>query len=578
MKSREDAFSSAQREANRQVLTCIAILSSAGCLLIIVLGLLVRSLAPYLDPLIAKFVAQLSSGKISSGIVLYVSPDGTSRTCDSWENACGLQTALFAARAGDEIWVQAGIYRPAEDTRSSEATFQLKSGVRIYGGFAGTETIRDQRDWETQITVLSGDLAGDDTTDPNGVVTDTADIVGPNAYHVVTGSGVISTAVLDGFIITAGYASVTPPANHGYGGGMFNWTGSPTLNNLIFSGNTAGKGAAYYGGGGMFNINSSNPILTNVTFVANTAGSGGGMYNHDSDPTLIGVVFKDNRALDSGGMNNYINSSPTLKDVTFAHNTARANGGGMGNSTDSNPVLNNVSFMENSAGDYGGGMSNFTSSPSLTDVEFADNHAGREGGGMLNGSSSRPVLANVTFVGNSASINGGGLLNTESSPSLTNVTFYNNSAGEYGGGICNTFSSGPTLTNVTFTGNRAPHGSGICNVGGSFTLVNGIVWGNTPRQDQVYNDNVTPVINYSDIEGGFPGAGNLDLDPRLGGFEDYGGLTRLFALRSGSPVIDKGSPALCPSTDQLSLSRPVDGDGNGSALCDMGAFEYRAAD
>ncbi len=572
MKSQEQGVSSAQREANRQALTCIAIVSLASCVLVIVFGLLVWSLAPQIYPLIATQVSELSD---TTATVLYVRSDGTSRTCDSWENACGLQTALLAAVAGDEIWVKAGIYKPAANTRFPDATFQLKEGVALYGGFAGTETARDQRDWETQITVLSGDLGGDDTTDPNGVVTDTANIVGQNAYHVVTGSGVNTTAVLDGFVVTAGYASLTPPNNHGYGGGMFNWTGSPTLNNLIFSGNTAGKGAAYYGGGGMFNIYSSNPILTNVTFVANTAGSGGGMYNHDSNPTLTGVTFIGNKAIDSGGMNNYSNSSPTLKDVTFSGNAAASNGGGMGNSTNGNPILNHVTFLDNSAGDYGGGMANFQSSPTLTDVEFSNNRSGREGGGMLNGASSNPVLTNVTFVNNSTTINGGGMLNTESSPTLTNITFYGNSAGEYGGGICNTFSSGPKLTNVTFTGNKAPHGSGICNVGGSFKLVNGIVWGNTPAQEQVYNDNVKPDITYSDIEGGFPGVGNLNINPRFGDFGDYGGLTRLFALLTGSPVIDQGSPSVCPATDQIGLSRPVDGDGNGSAICDMGAFEYR---
>jgi predicted outer membrane repeat protein len=570
MKSQEDAYSSAQRETNRQALTCVAIVGFASCLLITVSGLLVWSVAPQIYPLIATQVAQLTSGT-----VLYVRSDGASLACDSWENACGLQTALQAAATGDEIWVEAGIYRPAADTRFPDAAFQLKEGVALFGGFAGTETARDQRDWETQITVLSGDLGGDDTTDPNGVVTDTANIVGPNAYHVVTGSGVNATAVLDGFTITAGYASLTPPNNHGYGGGMFNWTGSPTLNNLVFSGNTAGKGAAFYGGGGMFNIHSSNPILTNVTFVANTAGSGGGMYNHASNPTLTGGAFIGNTAIDSGGMTNYSNSSPTLTDVTFSGNVAASSGGAMGNHTNGNPILSHVSFLDNSAEDYGGGMSNYQSSPTLTDVEFSNNWAGREGGGMHNGESSSPVLTSVTFVNNSTATNGGGMLNSESSPTLTNITFSGNSAGSYGGGLCNTFSSRPTLMSVTFSDNRAPHGSGVCNVGGSFTLVNGIVWGNTPAREQVYNDHVTPDITYSDIEGGSPGAGNLDVNPRLGVFGDYGGSTRVFALLSGSPVIDRGSPSVCPATDQVGLSRPVDGDGNGSPICDMGAFEYR---
>ncbi len=570
MQSQEPGRLSTEREANRDTRTCIAIAGSGSCLLMIVCGLLVWSLGPQMVQWIAAQVAGLTPGP-----VLYVRSDGASRTCSSWEHACNLQAALEAAAAGDEIWVKAGIYRPAAVTRFGDVTFQLKEGVALYGGFAGTETARDQRDWKTNITVLSGDLGGDDVTDTNGVVTDTANIVGQNAYHVVTGSGVDATAILDGFIITAGYANVTPPNIHGYGGGMFNWTGSPTLNNVIFSGNTAGKGAPYYGGGGMFNMKSSSPALSNVTFVANTAGSGGGMYNDHSSPTLNDVTFIGNKAIDNGGMTNYSNSNPTLKDVTFSGNVATRNAGGMGNHTNANPILSHVTFVDNSAGDYAGGMGNYQSSPTLTDVEFSNNRAGREGGGMHNGSASNPLLTNVTFVDNSTKTNGGGMLNSESSPSLTNVTFSGNLAEEYGGGMCNTFSSGPRLTNVTFAGNWAPHGSGVCNVGGSFTLVNGIVWGNRPAQEQVYNDNVTPDITYSVIEGGFPGAGNLDVNPRLSALADNGGVTPTFALRPGSPAIDAGSPLACPATDQRGLSRPVDGDGNGSAICDMGAVEYQ---
>jgi hypothetical protein len=126
MKSNEPVFLPAQRKADRLALTCIAIVSVASCVLMIVFGLLVWSLAPQLYPWIATQVAELSE---PTATVLYVRSEGTSRTCGSWENACGLQTALLAAAAGDEIWVQAGIYRPAADTRFPDATFQLKEGV-----------------------------------------------------------------------------------------------------------------------------------------------------------------------------------------------------------------------------------------------------------------------------------------------------------------------------------------------------------------------------------------------------------------------------------------------------------------
>ena len=86
-----------------------------------------------------------------------------------------------------------------------------------------------------------------------------------------------------------------------------------------------------------------------------------------------------------------------------------------------------------------------------------------------------------------------------------------------------------------------------------------------------------PFVTFSDIqleEGVYDGTGNINADPLLGPLADNGGFTMTFALGSGSPAIDAGSPAICPTTDQRGWPRPVDGDLDGSAVCDMGAYEY----
>lgn len=547
--------------------------------------------------------SDLQETTVSTPTILYVKSDGTSRTCDSWENACGLQTALLTAETGDEIWVNAGIYEPAEDTSSPEATFRLKKGVAVYGGFAGTETARDQRDWETNITVLSGDLGGDDKTDPNGVVTDTVNIVGKNAYHVVFSSGVDRTAVLDGFVITAGYASQAPPDINGFGGGMFMQAGSPTLNNLVFSGNTAGKGAAYHGGGAMYISFASNPILTHVTFVANSAGSGAGMFNdRGSSPVLNDVTFSGNKAIDASCMGNYASSNPILNDVVLDSNSS-SNKGCMVNEN-SKPVLTNVTFSGNSA-KYGSGMYNYKSSPTLTDVVFSENVAGDVGGAMENEDHSNPILTNVIFSANSAYHEGGGMFNMAgSNPILANSAFINNAVtGDGGGGGMKNANSSPVLTNVTFSGNHAIVGGGIDNWQSNLTLtnvtfsgntadrygaamysqesrptiINTIIWGNTPGGSQMLNDRGVSAVTYSIIAGGHRGIGNLNLNPKLGTLADNGGFTLTFSLPPDSPAIDAGSPLTCPSMDQRDMLRPMDGDGNGSATCDMGAFEYRTS-
>ena len=114
-------------------------------------------------------------------------------------------------------------------------------------------------------------------------------------------------------------------------------------------------------------------------------------------------------------------------------------------------------------------------------------------------------------------------------------------------------------------------------MGGGFKLVNGIVWRNTSAPEQIYNDHTVPNITYSDIQGGWTGTGNLNVDPNFSDFGYYDGPTQVYSLLVGSPVIDKGSPTGCPAIDQTGYVRPVDGDGDGKAVCDMGSVEYLPA-
>jgi hypothetical protein len=226
----------------------------------------------------------------------------------------------------------------------------LKNGVALYGGFTGTETSRDERDWVSHVTVLSGDLWADDITDDHGVITDTAHILGDNSYHVVTGSGVDATALLDGFTITGGKADGMLGSNDDRGGGMYNQAGSPTLRHLVFSGNYGGD----YGGGGMENINASHPTLINVVFRANSvSGAGGGLDNsRDSHPTLVNVIFSGNSADQAGGaIVNFDGSSPKLINVTLHENSADRIGGGIVNVGRSDATLTNTILWGNTAPD-----------------------------------------------------------------------------------------------------------------------------------------------------------------------------------------------------------------------------------
>jgi len=240
----------------------------------------------------------------------YAIPSGglTSGLCDSWANACTLKRAIAAAKSGDQVWVKAGTYTP--DASDRTISFILKNNVSIYGGFAGTETLLSQRDPVANVTILSGDLNGDDNGNLNK---------SDNSYHVVVGSGRNDTARLDGFTIRGGYANGLNWPDYN-GGGMLNYQGNPSLSNLTFIDNYASNG-----GGAMINDANSNLKLKNSTFSGNSAGSAGG-----------------------GAILNWNATDIVFSNVTLVNNSTTANGGGLYNNGGSLTVLN-ATISDNSA-------------------------------------------------------------------------------------------------------------------------------------------------------------------------------------------------------------------------------------
>ncbi|MFH0779013.1 MAG: cadherin, partial [Candidatus Eisenbacteria bacterium] len=240
--------------------------------------------------------------------VIYVDADATGADDGtSWTHAfVNLQSALASADSSDEVWVAQGTYVPG-DSADRLASFELRSGLAIYGGFAGTETLREQRDVQANQVILSGDI---------GVPLDSAD----NSYHVVGAENVDSTAMLDGFLIEGGNANLAGP--EAFGGGICIYQGNPTLANLVFSANSS-----RHNGGGMYGYSSS-PTLTNVIFRNNSAlDDGGGICSEYGDPLLTNVLFEDNTADQGGGMYSYF-GRPELVNATFHDNFATHGGGG----------------------------------------------------------------------------------------------------------------------------------------------------------------------------------------------------------------------------------------------------------
>jgi predicted outer membrane repeat protein len=411
----------------------------------------------------------------ASSSVHYVNAANTSPAApyDTWETAAtNLQDVLILAHPLDQIWVSQGTYTP--DTGNDQtagdraSTFQLKSGIALYGGFQGLETDLTDRNPSIYSTILSGDLLQNDGAN----FANNSD----NAHHVVTGSGTDNTAILDGFTITAGNAN--GGGNSGNkGGALYNSTGSPTLTNCILSGNSA-----YNEGGAIYNVSSS-PTLTHCILSGNSSGSfGGAIYNEDSSPTLTNCSFSGNLASSGGAIYNF-GSSPTLTHCSLSDNTAYGNGGAICNRaktgrSSSSTTLTHCSLSGNSAGTYGGAISNYLSITTLTNCSLSGNSAAGGGGAIHNEFNSRATLTNCSLSGNSAVTNGGAIYNQISNTTLTNCSLSGNAAANDGGAIHNDSSSSTPAAD-------APSIS---------TLTNCIVWGNaasgstTSTSASIFND------------------------------------------------------------------------------------------
>ena len=322
-------------------------------------------------------------------------------------------------------------------------------------------------------------------------------------------SGEGQASILDGFTIINGYAL------NDEGGGISCIGASPTINNCIISGCTAGNiGTGLYNyGGGMSNKDSSSPALNNCTFSGNSAQYGGGLHNRDSSPTLINCTFSSNSARYAGAMYNY-DSSTTMTNCTFTENSAYY-AGGIYIRAGSNVTLTNCTFTDNFGESKGGGLYN-KGVATLTYCTFTDNTGRYRGGGVNNEGTS--TLTNCTFSGNSASKsngNGGGISTIGGSSILKTCTFNGNSATFYGGGVyCK--SANHTMINCTFTKNsvgrhgRALATSSACQV----QLTNCILW---DGGDEIYElpgwDPSTIPVTYSDVQGGRSGTGNKNVNP-----------------------------------------------------------------
>ena len=403
------------------------------------------------------------------------------------------------------------------------------SGVGVYGGFSATEAVRDQRNPAAYVTVLNGDLNANDRA-----VSTAVDLTGEptrsdNSFHVVTGTGADEPAVLDGFVITGGYANGAGTAD---GGGMLNAGDNNTV---------------------------AHPTVINCMFEWNFASrNGGGLYNSRGDLTLSNCTFRHNHA-------NAIEGS----------SASELGGGGMYN-FNANPVMSDCTFSLNTTAAHGAGLHNYNGSPTIIHCHFDENKtmgtgSNSNGGGMFTRERGSPVIMNCTFTGNFAKWGGGMHIVHGSEPIIINCAFSGNVGVVSSAGISlNAGGTGTTtIINCTVSGNSTAStgiGAGIDARGSSnLNLKNCVLWGNTSggmsdRRAQITSNQV-PDISHSCVQGGWDeGIGNIDLDPLFldadGPDDIIGTADDDLRLAPSSPCIDTGETVWLPAD-----TADLDGDG-----------------
>jgi hypothetical protein len=427
------------------------------------------------------------------GSVIYVDDDAAGAgDGSSWANAFNyLQDALITASAEDEIRVAEGTYKPNQglipwpgrvsrtpDKFGRSATFRLRTGLILKGGFAGFGALDpNERNSDIYKTILSGDLDDNDVdvNEPHDLADEPTRA--ENSHNVLTIFEDDSNIVLDGLIVTSATT-----------GGLAIISSSSSISNCVFMNNSNDDD----GGGAIVNINGST-FLTNCKFVNNFAVEhGGAIFSDYGNDVFVECSFVENSALDGTGIVN-IEGNLELESCTFSHNST---------------------YSSSSTNEEGGGAVFIVSKKVVVKNCLFNENVARYGGAMV-GIADALILERCVFTGNSAEY--GGAIYDLRGGTITNSIFAAN-RGDKGGAVFGRC-IGPALINCTLSGNSAQNGNAIswfpCHENPSFTMnITNCILRNGGDEIGKWEDELPDIsIVYSDIQGGWPGEGNIDIDP-----------------------------------------------------------------
>lgn len=462
--------------------------------------------------------------------------------CATAGGVCTLRAAIQEANAlpgADVISLPAGTYTltlaSAGEDAAATGDLDITGDITLQGAGAAATII--DADWADRVLHVTGahrvNLSGVTLTHGNG-----------------GGGGIRS----DGAALTIADSAISDNNSGGDAGGIFS-SGSLTVTNSVFVENNA-----RYKAGGI--LSSGALVVANSAFVENNAGGDGG-----------GI-------LSSGGL--------TIADSTFSRNNSGGDGGGVHSS--SSATITNAGFVDNNTRTNGGAV---------------------YGAGVL-------IVASSVFTANNAS-SGGGIYDGGAAITVTHSAFAGNTAWTGGGVVTR---QDVTIANSTFADNNADSGDHIYTDGGVLAVVNSTLFGRVEDPDRRGRAGDGPAGDNGGVHNAAAGGGSVTFaNTLIAGHESGGncvgaiangghnledaatcgwgnangslsntapllgaltGSPAYFPLGAGSPAIDAGQNAVCAAapvnnTAQNGGTRPVDGDGNGSAICDIGAFEAQSS-
>jgi len=349
---------------------------------------------------------------------------------------------------------------------------------------------------------------------------------------------------------------------------------------LVVSGNlvvsTIVRG--YSGGGGIVCWEGSPTIVGNTITGTYVNCFGGGIWCTESQPLVSGNVVSSNVAHDHGGGGIFCSDSAPLIEGNVITGNASAGGGGIcvtGESrSGSSPSIAKNTIVGNLA-DLGGAVYSFSAKLSLVANVIGANNATESGGGIHSGGEHAELVNNLIVDNVARWGNGGGMSFTNADILMVNNTIVGNKAlNGLGGGAYLTGGASAEMWNCILDANEAGVGRQVALEAdqwgaGTLTYSFTMIRGGTPS---IWRASGEPGCVVTE------GPGNKDADPLLAAPTDWWGGD--YRLLPGSPCIDAGSNAApgLPDRDLAGVARVIDGNLDGTATVDMGAYEHVPGD